>query len=59
MTKFNLREKADPQIYGLGVKEVWEIPANKFESGLVQHTVGWPLDHSTYGGSFLYHKDPN
>ncbi|KAL4493470.1 hypothetical protein ABPG72_007478 [Tetrahymena utriculariae] len=59
ISQFNLREKSDPQIYGLGIKEVWEIKPEKFESGLVQHTVGWPLDHSTYGGSFLYHKDPN
>lgn len=59
MEKFNLRDKADPQIYGIGLKEVWEVPAEKFKSGLVQHTVGWPLDNNTYGGSFLYHKDPN
>ncbi|EGR27321.1 hypothetical protein IMG5_197890 [Ichthyophthirius multifiliis] len=57
--KFNLRENSDSQIYGIGLKEVWEVPTEKFQSGLVQHTVGWPLDKYTYGGSFLYHKDPN
>jgi len=57
--KFNLREGKDPQIYGLGVKEVWEVPEETFKSGYIQHTLGWPLDNVTYGGSFLYHMDPN
>ncbi|BES89906.1 electron transfer flavoprotein-ubiquinone oxidoreductase [Nesidiocoris tenuis] len=53
--KFNLRENCEPQTYGLGLKEVWEIDPAKHEPGKVEHTVGWPLDKSTYGGSFLYH----
>jgi len=63
MKEFNLRENADPQTYGLGVKEVWEIPDDKFKAGYVQHTLGWPLQQSltdkTFGGSFLYHMEPN
>lgn len=59
MEKFNLRADADPQTYGLGVKEVWEIPEENFKSGLIQHTIGWPLPSDTYGGSFLYHMEPN
>lgn len=53
--KFNLREKCEPQTYGLGVKEIWEIEPEKHKPGTVEHTVGWPLDKHTYGGSFLYH----
>jgi electron-transferring-flavoprotein dehydrogenase len=53
--KFNLREKAEHQTYGIGLKELWEIPAEKHRPGRVEHTVGWPLDRLTYGGSFLYH----
>merc|ERR1711968_399112 len=49
----------DPQQFGLGVKEVWEIPEEKSQPGLVQHTIGWPLTSDTYGGSFLYHMAPN
>lgn len=59
MKSFNLREDACPQHYGLGVKEVWEIPAENHVAGTVTHTVGWPLDHGTYGGSFIYHMKPN
>lgn len=54
MEHFNLREGKDPQQYGLGVKEVWRIPAEKAKPGLIQHTIGWPLPADTYGGSFLY-----
>jgi len=60
--RFNLREGKDPQVYGLGIKEVWEIDTeqnDKFKPGTIQHTFGWPLDTSTYGGSFLYHMEPN
>ena len=63
--KFGLREANDaqPQTYGLGVKEVWEIPESQCEPGFVQHTIGWPLQDSplskTFGGSFLYHQAPN
>ncbi|CAA6656464.1 unnamed protein product [Spirodela intermedia] len=55
--KFNLREKslAQHQTYAIGIKEVWEIEDEKHEPGSVLHTVGWPLDGTTYGGSFLYH----
>jgi electron-transferring-flavoprotein dehydrogenase len=55
MARFRLREGRDPQTYAIGVKELWEVPAEKHKPGLVEHTVGWPLDASTYGGSFLYH----
>jgi electron-transferring-flavoprotein dehydrogenase len=57
--KFNLRKDADPQVYGLGLKELWEIQPGKHQPGLVVHTAGWPLDAHTYGGSFLYHMENN
>ena len=57
--RFNLREGVDPQTYGIGIKELWEIDPAKHDSGLIIHTVGWPLDMSTYGGSFLYHLENN
>ncbi|XKL66928.1 hypothetical protein PGB90_010348 [Kerria lacca] len=53
--KFNLRENSDPQSYGIGLKEIWEINPEKHVPGTVEHTIGWPLDKNTYGGSFLYH----
>ncbi|TMW96357.1 hypothetical protein EJD97_007497 [Solanum chilense] len=55
--KYNLREKGQGQhqTYALGIKEVWEIDADKHQPGYVLHTLGWPLDQKTYGGSFLYH----
>ena len=52
---FNLRADCDPQTYGLGIKEIWEIPAEQHHAGQVMHTVGWPLDQHAYGGGFLYH----
>ncbi|KAK2970920.1 hypothetical protein RJ640_021173 [Escallonia rubra] len=57
MRKYKLREKGQGQhqTYALGIKEVWEIDADKHKPGSVLHTLGWPLDHKTYGGSFLYH----
>ncbi|CAL5370915.1 unnamed protein product [Camellia sinensis] len=57
MKKYNLREKVQGQhqTYTLGIKEVWEIDSSKHEPGHVLHTLGWPLDNKTYGGSFLYH----
>jgi electron-transferring-flavoprotein dehydrogenase len=55
MQKFNLNADSDPQSYGIGVKEVWEVKPDLHKPGLVEHTVGWPLDRFTYGGSFLYH----
>ena len=56
---FNLRDGRDPQTYALGIKELWEVPAGQHKPGLVEHTVGWPLDRKTYGGSWLYHFGPN
>lgn len=55
MAKFELRRNADPQHYGLGIKEIWEIDSDKHDEGLVVHTMGWPLDNKTEGGGFLYH----
>jgi electron-transferring-flavoprotein dehydrogenase len=52
-----LRDGADPQVYGIGLKELWEVKPEKHEAGLVMHTAGWPLDASTYGGSFVYHQE--
>ena len=55
--KFDLNKGKDPQQYGIGFKEIWEIDENNHEEGLVMHTAGWPLDNSTYGGSFMYHAE--
>ncbi|PKU23820.1 electron transfer flavoprotein-ubiquinone oxidoreductase [Telmatospirillum siberiense] len=57
--RYGLRKEADPQTYGIGVKELWEIDPAKHKAGLVVHSVGWPLDGETYGGSFLYHLENN
>jgi len=57
--RFALRDGVDPQTYGIGIKELWEIDPSKHKPGLVIHTVGWPLDARTYGGSFLYHLEGN
>ena len=57
--RFSLRKDADPQVYGIGLKELWEIKPEKHQPGLVVHTAGWPLERDTYGGSFLYHMDAN
>jgi len=57
--KFNLNDGRDPQTYGLGLKELWEVSPEKHVPGLVVHTAGWPLDSETYGGSFLYHLENN
>ncbi|MFC3458060.1 electron transfer flavoprotein-ubiquinone oxidoreductase [Massilia haematophila] len=59
MAKYDLNRDADPQTYGIGIKELWEIDPAKHKPGLVIHTAGWPLDNSTYGGSFLYHLENN
>jgi electron-transferring-flavoprotein dehydrogenase len=59
MARFDLRKDADPQHYGIGIKEVWEIDPTKHEEGLVVHTTGWPLDNHTEGGGFLYHAANN
>jgi len=55
--RYALNAHADPQTYGIGLKELWEIDAAKHRPGLVLHSAGWPLDASTYGGSFLYHME--
>lgn len=57
--KFALDRAADTQTYGLGIKEIWEIDPSVSKPGEVTHTIGWPLDHRTYGGSFIYHLDNN
>ena len=59
MQRFNLRENVDPQHYGIGIKEVWEVEPERHEEGLVVHTTGWPLDNHTEGGGFLYHAANN
>lgn len=57
--RFQLDKGRDPQSYAIGVKELWEIPAEKAKPGLVVHTAGWPMDEHTYGGGFLYHMEGN
>ena len=59
ISKFNLDLGKSPQQYGIGFKEIWEIPEEQHDEGLVMHTAGWPLDNSTYGGSFCYHAENN
>ena len=55
--RFHLRDGCDPQTYAIGIKELWEVAADRHRPGTVIHTVGWPLDAATYGGSFLYHLE--
>jgi electron-transferring-flavoprotein dehydrogenase len=55
--RFHLRDGSDPQTYAIGVKELWEVAPEHHQPGLVVHTVGWPMDSATYGGSFLYHLE--
>ncbi|HFC6394083.1 electron transfer flavoprotein-ubiquinone oxidoreductase [Neisseria bacilliformis] len=57
--RFGLDKNSQPQTYGIGIKEIWEIQAEHARPGLVLHSTGWPLDRKTYGGSFLYHLDGN
>jgi electron-transferring-flavoprotein dehydrogenase len=57
--KFGLCDGADAQKYGIGLKEIWEVPPDRFKAGLVQHSFGWPLDNETGGGSFCYHFGDN
>jgi electron-transferring-flavoprotein dehydrogenase len=57
--RFDLRADAEEQTYGIGIKELWEIPPENHRQGLTLHTVGWPVDSGTYGGSFLYHLENN
>jgi electron-transferring-flavoprotein dehydrogenase len=55
MNRYHLRDQASPQTYGLGIKELWQVDEKKHKPGTVIHTIGWPMDHATYGGSFIYH----
>src|SRR5271166_7049061 len=57
--RFRLDEGRDPQKFGIGLKELWQIDPQRFQAGLVQHTLGWPLGAGSSGGSFLYHYDEN
>src|SRR5256885_4460789 len=57
--RYRLRDGADPQVYGIGLKELWDVKPEKHKAGLVMHTAGWPLGSSTYGGSFVYHQENN
>jgi len=59
IVKFSLGEGREPQKFGIGLKELWQVAPEKFRKGLVQHSFGWPLDNATGGGSFLYHLDDN
>ena len=59
MERYRLNAGSDPQVYGIGLKELWEIQPKKHRAGLVIHSAGWPLDADTYGGSFLYHMEDN
>ena len=59
IARFKLADGRDPQSYGIGLKELWEIDPAKHKAGLVIHTAGWPLGTDTYGGSFLYHLENN
>tara|TARA_B100000424_G_scaffold157436_1_gene120373 strand:- start:4155 stop:5774 length:1620 start_codon:yes stop_codon:yes gene_type:complete len=57
ISKFDLSKGKDPQQYGIGLKEIWEVNEKQHDEGLVMHTAGWPLDNQTYGGSFMYHAE--
>jgi len=59
VARFKLDANCCPQTYGLGFKELWQLPEGRVEPGLIQHSIGWPVDGHTYGGSFLYHLDQN
>ncbi|MBD9580945.1 electron transfer flavoprotein-ubiquinone oxidoreductase [Delftia sp. DLF01] len=59
IAKYQLDAGKDPQSYGLGIKELWEIDPARHKPGFVMHTAGWPMDSKTYGGAFLYHLDDN
>lgn len=59
IAKYDLRADSDPQTYGLGIKELWEIKPEKFTAGAIIHTLGWPMDKKTYGGSWIYQFEDN
>ena len=57
--RYALRKDTDPQTFGIGIKELWEVDPAQHSQGAIVHTIGWPLDAGTYGGSFLYHLEDN
>ncbi len=59
IANYGLNQGVDPQTYGIGIKELWEVPAANHHPGMVIHSIGWPMDRKTYGGSFLYHLGGN
>ncbi len=59
LARFKLDADSDVQTYGIGIKELWEVKPELHQPGMITHTIGWPLDNSTYGGSFLYHLEDN
>jgi len=59
IAKFKLDEGRDPQSWGIGIKELWEIDPSRHQPGFVMHSAGWPMEHNTYGGAFLYHMEGN
>jgi electron-transferring-flavoprotein dehydrogenase len=59
ITKYKLDAGRDPQTYGIGIKEVWEIDPSRHTPGFVMHTAGWPMNNDTYGGAFMYHMEDN
>ncbi len=59
METYNLEENSDPQTYAVGIKELWEVSSDQHKPGQITHTIGWPLDKNTYGGSFIYHLEDN
>jgi electron-transferring-flavoprotein dehydrogenase len=59
MKEYGLRDNANPQTYGIGIKELWQVDPAKHMLGTVEHSIGWPMDSQTYGGSFLYHLEDN
>jgi electron-transferring-flavoprotein dehydrogenase len=59
IAKYKLDAGCDPQTYGIGIKELWEVHPSRHQPGLVLHTAGWPMENDTYGGSFLYHMEDN
>jgi len=56
---YDLAKDSSPQTYGLGIKEVWEVNSDHYQQGKTLHSIGWPLNSDTYGGSFLYHMKNN
>ena len=59
MKEFDLRNRVQPQTYGIGIKEIWQVAPEKHQLGRVEHSIGWPMDTGTYGGSFMYHLEDN